>query len=77
MKRRWRRRCRWWWRWEAVGTTAVGIDGAVVGSGSDYGGDEACRLENSIRLLSPTLAASLVHGVISGAAAAGRTDLAL
>uniref|UniRef100_A0A0E0G002 Pentatricopeptide repeat-containing protein-mitochondrial domain-containing protein n=1 Tax=Oryza nivara TaxID=4536 RepID=A0A0E0G002_ORYNI len=35
------------------------------------------RLENSIRLLSPTLAAPLVHGVISGAAAAGCTDLAL
>ncbi|EEC72333.1 hypothetical protein OsI_05540 [Oryza sativa Indica Group] len=35
------------------------------------------RLENSIRLLSPTLAAPLVHGVISGAAAAGRADLAL
>ncbi|KAL6629313.1 hypothetical protein ACP70R_029078 [Stipagrostis hirtigluma subsp. patula] len=35
------------------------------------------RLENSIRLLSPTLDAQLVHGVISGAAAAGRADLAL
>ncbi|CAL5060185.1 unnamed protein product [Urochloa decumbens] len=35
------------------------------------------RLENSIRLLSPTLDAPLVHGVISGAAAAGRADLAL
>jgi pentatricopeptide repeat protein len=35
------------------------------------------RLENSIRLLSPTLGAPLVHGVISGAAAAGRADLAL
>uniref|UniRef100_A0A0E0HRE0 Uncharacterized protein n=1 Tax=Oryza nivara TaxID=4536 RepID=A0A0E0HRE0_ORYNI len=64
-------------RWGAVRTTAVGSDGAVVGSGGDCGGDEACRLENSIRLLSPTLAAPLVHGVISGAAAAGCTDLAL
>lgn len=35
------------------------------------------RLENSIRLLSPTLDAPLVHGVISGAASAGRADLAL
>ncbi|CAN6247519.1 unnamed protein product [Urochloa humidicola] len=35
------------------------------------------RLENSIRLLSPTLDAPLVHGVISGAAAAGRAELAL
>jgi hypothetical protein len=55
----------------------VGSDGAVVVSGGDCGGDEACRLENSIRLLSPTLAAPLVHGVISGAAAAGCADLAL
>ncbi|RCV05906.1 hypothetical protein SETIT_1G120100v2 [Setaria italica] len=35
------------------------------------------RLENSIRLLSPTLDAPIVHGVISGAAAAGRANLAL
>ncbi|CAD6252207.1 unnamed protein product [Miscanthus lutarioriparius] len=35
------------------------------------------RLENSVRLLSPTLDAPLVHGVISGAASAGRADLAL
>ncbi|KAG8076473.1 hypothetical protein GUJ93_ZPchr0006g43907 [Zizania palustris] len=35
------------------------------------------RLENSIRLLSPTLAAPLVHDVISAAAAAGRADLSL
>jgi hypothetical protein len=34
-------------------------------------------LENSIRLLSPTLDAPLVHGVISGAASSGRADLAL
>lgn len=35
------------------------------------------RLENSVRLLSPTLSAPLVHGVISSAAAANRADLAL
>ncbi|XP_062217928.1 large ribosomal subunit protein mL102 (rPPR5)-like [Phragmites australis] len=35
------------------------------------------RLENSVRLLSPTLSAPLVHGVISGAGATGRADLAL
>ncbi|XP_062224346.1 large ribosomal subunit protein mL102 (rPPR5)-like [Phragmites australis] len=35
------------------------------------------RLETSIRLHSPSLDAPLVHGVISGAAATGRADLAL
>uniref|UniRef100_A0ACD5VY91 Uncharacterized protein n=1 Tax=Avena sativa TaxID=4498 RepID=A0ACD5VY91_AVESA len=35
------------------------------------------RMENSIRLLSPTLTAPLVHGVISAAAAANRADLSL
>ncbi|KAM0858673.1 hypothetical protein ACQ4PT_047693 [Festuca glaucescens] len=35
------------------------------------------RMENSIRLLSPTLTAPLVHGVISAASAANRADLAL
>ena len=35
------------------------------------------RMENSIRLLSPTLSPTLVHGVISAAAAANRADLSL
>ncbi|XBH54188.1 large ribosomal subunit protein mL102 (rPPR5) [Aegilops tauschii subsp. strangulata] len=35
------------------------------------------RMENSVRLLSPTLTAPLVHGVISAAAAADRADLSL
>ncbi|KAF7047544.1 hypothetical protein CFC21_056464 [Triticum aestivum] len=35
------------------------------------------RMENSVRLLSPTLSAPLVHGVISAAAAADRADLSL
>jgi hypothetical protein len=34
-------------------------------------------VENSTRLLSPTLDALLVHGVIPEAASAGRADLAL
>jgi hypothetical protein len=35
------------------------------------------HVENSTRLLSPTLDALLVHGVIPEAASAGRADLAL
>ncbi|BAS79389.1 Os02g0577250 [Oryza sativa Japonica Group] len=40
-------------------------------------GTRLAASSNSIRLLSLTLAAPLIHDVISGAAAAGRADLAL